>query len=258
VTKAAEEHPSVLLCEGTRVGQEGTHKLYSEMEVRDAASKVVSSTSKLVATSFYGRDIDRLNTFHSIAVAQNRKFVVTMKMALLLKGLREDIHLAVPNVLSDESILVYKKRKKTGAYEDKDYYKWERPFLEKAVDHKYVHEKQSKLIIAVEPRDFTELIDIRPEPGGHYIYSMSEPHSELEAVDERIQKNWLAHFQMGFHQIHASGHAPSSDLRRIINTMNPRVLIPIHTEHPERFSELANKTSSRIIIPEKSRTYKVP
>jgi ribonuclease J len=178
-----------------------------------------------------------------------------MKMALLLTRLKDDIHLTVPDVLHDGNILVYKKRKKTGAFDEKDYYKWERPYVEKAVDHKFVHDKQSKLIFAIEPNNFTELIDIRPEPGGQYIYSMSEPHSELEQVDEIVQKNWLTHFGMGLSQIHASGHAPPEALERIIGDVQPKTLIPIHTEHPEKFRDLSKQKSLRIICLKKSEPY---
>jgi ribonuclease J len=255
VAKAAEEKPMALICEGTRVGQEESRKLHSEMEVRDAANKLVSSTTKLVTTSFYGRDIDRLNTFYSIAVANKRKFVISMKTALLLTRLKEDIHLTVPDVLHDGNILVYKKRKKTGVFDEHDYYKWERPFLDKAIDHKFVHDNQSKVIFAIEPNNFTELIDIRPDSGGNYIYSMSEPHSELEEVDEAIQRNWLTHFSMGLSQIHASGHAPPREIERIISDIKPKTLIPIHTEHPEKFNEFAHDKSMRIVQLKKSVSY---
>jgi len=258
VSKAAEQRPLILLCEGTRLGQKESPKLHSEMEVQETTNRVVSHTSKLVTTSFYGRDIDRINTFYSVAVANNRKFVITIKTALLLTKLKEDIHLTVPDVLSDENVLVYKKRKKTGAYEEKDYYKWERPYLNKAVDHKYIHDNQSRVIVAIEPKDFTELIDVRPDPGGHYIYSMSEPHSELEAVDEEIQKNWLRHFAMEFHQIHASGHAPPGDIGKIVDRIKPRILVPIHTECPDKFVELVRKEDSKVLILKKSQTEKIP
>jgi ribonuclease J len=258
VDKAAEQHPTVLLCEGTRVGQEESYKLRSEKEVEEAANKVVSKTSKLVATSFYGRDVDRLNTFYSVAVTNNRKFIISMKTALLLTKLQDDIHLSIPDVLHDENILVYKKRKKTGGYEEHDYFKWERPYLNKAVDHKYVHDHQSSVIIAIEPSNFTELVDIRPDPGGHYVYSMSEPHSELESVDEEIQKNWLTHFVMELHQIHASGHAPQRDIGNIIDNIKPKILIPIHTECPEKFKDLPKREPPRLLILQKSITSKVP
>jgi ribonuclease J len=257
VDKAAEEHPLMMICEGTRVGQEDSHKLRSEAEVKEAANKVVSSASKLVVASFYGRDMDRLNTFNSVALSNDRQFVISIKTALLLAKLQEDKHLKVPNVLHDENILVYKKRKRTGAYDEKDYFKWERPYLNKAVDYKYIHDHQSKIVMAIEPSNFAELIDIKPEAGGHYIYSMSEPHSEFEEVDEEIQAKWLNHFGMELHQIHASGHAPEEDICKIIEGINPKILIPVHTEFQEKFRHLLKKEPPKVLLLEKSKTVAV-
>ncbi|WXG45963.1 MAG: MBL fold metallo-hydrolase [Candidatus Atabeyarchaeum deiterrae] len=258
ISKAEGERPLVLLCEGTRVEQKEQHKLHSELEVRNNASEVVANSSKLIATSFYGRDIDRLNTFYSIAVANHRKFAIPLKTALLLSKLKGDIHLKIPDVGHDDNVLIYKKRKKSGTYDKKDYFNWERQFLDTAVDHKWIHENQSKIILAIEPRDFTELIDIRPEAGGHFIYSMSEAYTEVEAVNDEVQKNWLNHFKIEFHQIHASGHAPPEEIGMIIKRIKPKTVIPIHTEHPEKFQELIPKDSSRIVILRISESYNMP
>jgi urocanate hydratase len=43
---------------------------------------------------------------------------------------------------------------------------------------------------------------------------------------------------MELSQIHASGHAPTKEIERVIRSIKPKTLIPIHTEHPEKFREL--------------------
>ncbi len=37
---------------------------------------------------------------------------------------------------------------------------------------------------------------------------------------------------------HASGHACGSELKEMIDIINPKTLIPIHTEHPDYFKKL--------------------
>ncbi|GAG68678.1 unnamed protein product, partial [marine sediment metagenome] len=37
--------------------------------------------------------------------------------------------------------------------------------------------------------------------------------------------------------LHSSGHASAPELLEIIETINPRVVIPIHTEAPELFAD---------------------
>jgi ribonuclease J len=93
------------------------------------------------------------------------------------------------------------------------------------------------------------LLDIRPE-SGTYIYSSSEAYSEEQDFDFLRLNSWLRlfsfeirgfridqnglHFERGHH---ASGHASSEDLRRAIETADPEIIIPVHTEKAEWFLE---------------------
>ena len=43
---------------------------------------------------------------------------------------------------------------------------------------------------------------------------------------------------VNFVYAHTSGHAPVADLQRLAAALNPRKLVPIHTEHGEDFSQL--------------------
>ncbi len=251
VEKAKNEEPELMICEGTRVNPNEKRSCYNESTVEKLANKIVSGTRKIVICTFYGRDIDRFKTFYRIAKNNDRQFVISTKMAYLLTKLRNDQRLKIPEIKSDKTILVYIKRKKSGEFEESDYYYWERPFIDKAVSHDYIHKNQSRILLSLDLSSFTELIDIKPE-GGHFIHSMSEPFSE-EDMEVDVMYNWLKHFNLEFHQIHASGHCPSCDLEEIINTVKPKILFPIHTESPEYFKKIAGK--SKIVIPTKMREF---
>jgi ribonuclease J len=245
--KAAGSDPTLMISEGTRVCPEEEHMIHSESRVKNESSRIVANaSSRLVIVAFYGRDIDRFKTFHEIAKENDRQLVIPLKLAHLLHKLKSDRVLKIPDVMKDDTILFYKRRKRTGEFVESDYFTWERPFLEKAVNHDYVHENESALILNLDLSCFTELIDVRPAKGGHFIHSMSEPFSEEDvAVD--VMGRWLQHFGLTFHQIHASGHCPTKDLSRIISEIKPRKLIPIHTEHPQLFKELFRSTDVRIM-----------
>jgi len=250
--KAAECDPALMVSEGTRVCPEESQVIHSEARVKDESNAIVANTSKLVVVAFYSRDIDRFKTFYDVAKNNDRKFVIPLKLAHLLSKLKSDPVLKIPDVMKDENILFYKKRKKTGGFVESDYYAWERPFLEKAVNYEYVHENESKLLFNLDLVSFTELIDVRPSVGGHFIHSMSEPFSE-EDIGTDVMNNWLRHFGLKFHQIHASGHCPSKDLVQIVNRIKPRRLIPIHTEYPELFKDLFQRLD--VVIVEKGKPY---
>jgi ribonuclease J len=245
-TKASESQPIAMVSEGTRVCNEESQITHSESTVKAESHSVVANASKLVIVAFYSRDIDRFKTFYEIAKDNDRKFVISLKLAYLLWKLKDDSKLKIPNIMKDDNILFYKKRKKTGEFAESDYYMWERPFLEKAVNFDYVRRNQSKLLFNLDLAGFTELIDIKPSVGGDFIHSMSEPFSE-EDVDYATMHRWLNHFGLMYHQIHASGHCQSKDLVEVINQIKPKRLMPIHTEHPELFKHLFKHLDVKIV-----------
>jgi len=88
--------------------------------------------------------------------------------------------------------------------------------------------------VSLDFYSFAELIDIRPEAGSYFIYSMSEPFTE-EDLEEEVLHNWLQHFGLRYHQLHASGHMSPKELREAVNMVKPDKLIPVHSEEPELF-----------------------
>ena len=239
-TRAHQSDIDLMICEGTRVSPRENREIHSEAMVRRECSRVVSNAAKLVVASFYSRDIDRFKTFYGIAKRTDRKFVIPIKLAHLLHRLEKDPRLRIPHVLTDDTIVFYKKRKRSGEFLPKDYHVWERPFLEKAKTFKYVRKNQTRIIFNLDLIGFTELIDVRPTAGGEFIHSMSEPYTE-EDIEVKVLHKWLSHFGLRFHQIHASGHCHTSDLEKVVNTIQPKRLVPVHTEHPKLFKRLFKK-----------------
>jgi mRNA degradation ribonuclease J1/J2 len=63
---------------------------------------------------------------------------------------------------------------------------------------------------------------------------LSEPFSE-EDIEDEVMHNWFNHFQMNFHQLHASGHMNRVQLEERIRKVKPKKVFPIHTENPHLF-----------------------
>ncbi len=234
---ASESEPVAMICEGTRMVEKEKRKNYSEQQVKTLSSKVVSSTEKIVFVTRYSRDMDRFRSFYDVAKSNRRKIVVSPKTAHLLSRLVEDTRLDLPDPSKDESILVYYKRKKSGDFEQKDYYVWEREFMDKLVTYEFVHENQGKLVMDLDFYQFAELIDIKPKAGSHFIHSMSEPYSEEDIADQ-VMHNWLDHFEMQFHQLHASGHLNRPQLTHLVNGINAKRIFPVHTENQQLFKDI--------------------
>jgi len=240
VAKACECEPMALICEGTRMVEKERRQNYSESQVEFLSDKIVSSTDEAVFGAHYSRDMDRFRSFYNVARSCGRNIVVSPKTAYLLSKLADDEHLSFPDPLRDESVLVYYKRKKSGKFDEKDYYVWERKFMDKMVTHDFVSKNQGKLIMDMGFNQFAELIDIRPEADSHFIHSMSEPFSE-EGIEDEVMHNWLDHFKMHFHQLHASGHLNRNQLTALIKQIRPKRIFPVHTENPQLFKKISSK-----------------
>ncbi len=237
VSRAAAEKPIALICEGTRVSPEDPREDLSEKQVEERARKLVSGSKKLAIVSFYPKDVDRMRTYRDVAKATGRKFVVSTKVAHLLESLKSDRRISVPDPMTDPNMLVYVRQGMTRPLpHDKRYME----MLDRKSDHVVccddIAERQERFIFQTDIMQLTELIDVLPSPGSLFIRSKSEPFEE-DDVQEEVLQNWIKRFNMDFHQAHASGHANMEEIFDIVRRIGPKVVIPVHTEHPEMFSK---------------------
>ena len=238
IDEAAKEDVDTMLCEGTRISESES---FSEKYVAENANAVISKCEHLVAADFAYKDLDRFMTFYNVAKENGRKIVISKRHAYLLEklqdvpALKEDI----PRI-DDENVLIYIDKKDTGRYERSDYRTWERKFLDvaNAVKANWIHKNQEDVVVCLTFFDVNELIDISPNIGSIYVHSTSEPHNEEQIIDEQRLNNWIDFFGLEKHHFHCSGHASSIEIQKIIQTINPKELIPIHTEQAELFEKM--------------------
>ena len=224
---AAEERPAGLIIEGTRAGPDARRN-FSEGGVRAGVDRLLVKRSTLVLACTYPRDVDRLVTLYHAARDAGRSLAISARTAHLLSTVaprRAAPKPPVPGVAED--LVVYQRSKKR-------YFEWEKAYLDHAVTAEEVRAKDARYLLALDLMHFPELIDLRPPRGAPFIHSMSEPFSE-DDVDDRVMHNWLDHFGLSFHQMHASGHASGPELFEILRSVRATTVYPVHTEHPEAF-----------------------
>jgi ribonuclease J len=250
---AEEAEPDCLICEETRLTRTGNRKHLSEAQVSNGVRKVCrDSSGDMILFTQPSRDMDRWRTFYEAAEECGRTLVIHPKTAYLLHMLVRDEHLDLPDPRDDPVIRVYYKRKRSGSYDEKDYYVWEREYMDRMITAEEIRERPRGYLVNLDFYSFTELIDLRPEPGSPFIYSMSEPFTEGD-LEEEVLHNWLDHFQLEYHQLHASGHMSTRELQKAIDKIDPDVLYPIHTEGPEKFKQLHNN----VVLQEIGKKYKI-
>lgn len=254
IDRARAEHPHVMIVEGTRVKQEGPGKATlrpdatEEMVKETAISIVDRAGGRLVIADFGPRNIERLESFLELARETGRCLVITTKDAYLLNAMRT-VNDSIP-VPGDE-MRIYDSPKAM----DSKYEEWivQVKYPDALVKPDEVGAAQGDFLLSFSFFDIKHLIDIRPD-GGHYIYSSSEAHNEEQEIDFKRLAAWLRRFGLESHgfrvdddgppvfasedgPLHASGHASKEDIAEMVRTIDPEVVVPVHTEYPAWFEQ---------------------
>jgi mRNA degradation ribonuclease J1/J2 len=169
--------------------------------------------------------------------------VLQPKAAHLLLSLQADPRIAIPDVVRDPDILVYDRQMVSPKV-------WERNLMSqlrsKVVTSDYVNHHQEEILVQLDFETLPELIDIKPAPGSPFIHSKSEPIEEDDEVEATL-RNWIDFFHLRRHQFHASGHMSEPEIAEMIRQIAPKTVIPVHTEHPERFTRFAPKVIQPVL-----------
>ena len=97
--------------------------------------------------------------------------------------------------------------------------------------------------------DMNEMCDFKPNPGTQYVISQSEPHNEEMEIDRWKLMNWLENYGLPSYSIHCSGHIRPFELKQMIRRINPKKIIPIHTERPETFKKFISDLDTEVMVP---------
>ena len=252
INTSKKAKPIAMITEGTRINIGKTNE--SEKKVYQESKKEISKNKKLSIIDFNFKDIDRFTTFYKIAKNLDKKLVISFKHACFLEKYHKDKNLKSPDS-KDENILILKPKRLTGTYIDEDYTDM---YIKKRLNYPNIITAEE---ITKNPKDymvvlnfyyFNMLIDLNPY-GGIYIHSLSEPFNEEMEISFERMKAWIKHFNLKFVQSHCSGHINGTELKELIKTVTPKVLFPIHTEHPGIFRTLSMQT--RMI--KEGKTYKL-
>ena len=248
IDRARSAKPEVLLAEGTNlIGATPT----TEAEVQSKISSILRTSSKLVLAEFSNVDVDRFRTFYNAAKENERTLAVSLRQAYILSRLAREGKIQIPDVARDENVVVYQRSKKR-------YFEWEKSILsfQNVVEASDIKNRQDRTVLVSSARDFKELVDIRPQSGSCFILSISEPFTEEQEFEFERFVNWLDHFGLPMYHVHCSGHIMPGELKSSLERIEPKVVYPIHTDHPELYAKFVSQ-STRVVVPQKNVAYPI-
>jgi ribonuclease J len=269
VEELARQKPYLLIVEGTRVSRTPGENI-SEQQVLEAALGIVkSSAGRLVIADFGPRNVERLETFLLLAKETGRKLLVFTKDGYLLEALAAADQVYEP-LHADPALGIFDELR----LEPKG---WEQGFRlrygGRLVSPEDVERNREGYILAFSFNDMNDLLDVNPPEGSTFIYSSSEPYGEAQRVDMWRLWNWAQFYRMDVHgfrwkgegeggspefpgRFHASGHISADDLLWLVEEIQPRYVLPVHTGNRGWFVERVRKEPIRIILTEDRQWFK--
>jgi len=239
IRAAQETKPIAMITEGTRIDINQVKE--SEQKVYAKSKEEIGNCNNLTFVDFNFKDVDRFTTFYRIAKDLGKKLVISFKHACFLERYHKDKIIRAPNS-TDEHILLLKPKRLTGTYIDEDYSDY---YIKKRLNYPNIitaddiRKNPAKYMVVLNFWYLNMLVDLKPK-NGVYVHSLSEPFNEEMEISYDRMHNWLNRFDLKFVQSHCSGHICGNDLKNLIADINPKILYPIHTEHPEMFQRVAN------------------
>jgi ribonuclease J len=254
--------PDVMFCEGTRIDKTEPD---NEKKVETDLIDVISKCEGLVMVGFTWKDIDRYETVRDAAIKSGRIPVFDPRLAYLLARIGRSTY--------DEGARVFLERCGSMLYSPGDYSnskhkvgdmpisEWsskpnvvvDTKHLENGISALELSENPSSYVLHLDYFRFKNILDFVLPEGSVFVRAQCEPFNPKMELSQKRMIRWLKHFRINAdnkyrpYQIHASGHASGPEIQEMIDKIKPKLLVPVHTEHPEMFRNPAGN----IHMPEK-------
>lgn len=209
-----------LIVEGTMLSRETFQKNIEEEELENIALNALERYKGPAFLMASAMNVDRIITGYNVARKTNRVFLEDLYTAIILESIGKNV--PAPGV---EGVKVFM----TGGANQYELLK------------KYSYCKIGKqgiahadFIICIRPSMINyleKLNEISSFENGILFYSMWKGYQERE--DMKYFLDYMESRGVKIHTLHTSGHADIDTINRLLNKVDPKMIIPVHTENPE-------------------------
>jgi ribonuclease J len=241
LAKIAQTAPlDALVIEGTRLGGRASEANLSEQDLETQLIADFRTSPSVVLAMYSPLNVDRFVTYFRAARKAGRTFVIDLYQAFVLHLIGRHARLPQPGTAPDLRVLIPPRFSTSGAERKFANTNWARGLSNGSITademgrspERFVvlfrQSMQSWLYRAKLPQDVTCIFSYWP---GY----LREPR--LQPLTAAVKAAGG-----GFLQRHASGHAHPDDLRRFVEEVRPRLLVPVHTTSPEKWANWWSRT----------------
>ena len=237
--KTASRKVDYLLLEGTTIGRQEQHML-TETEIEEALIDTFRKSRGISLIYTSGQNIDRLVSIYKACRRSGKIMTIDFYIANVLKELSK--HSAVPHPSPkfpgirvfypiNLAKMIMMKGKKELLYRFRHY----------KITRDEINAESGKIVMLVRPSmsDFYKRLDNLG--GGYFIYSMWTGYRDDRNTSEFI--NYFIDKGMTDTVIHTSGHADREGLGKLVDVLQPKYIVPIHTFEPRQYERIFSEAN---------------
>jgi ribonuclease J len=234
---SASKQADILLIEGTMFGRQDEEVL-TERELEETVLREIGNLKAPTLFQSSSQNIDRIVSFFRVAQRLKKLFVVDIYTANVLFDLRQlGNNLPYPSKEFPNIRVFYPYRLTQKIFNDVGG-EYAKRFSAFHISKKDLATRQGDILMIARP-SMKRDIELSKLCDGLFIYSMWQGYRESE-YQKRFEDYLLKNgFKM--RAIHTSGHASVDEIKRVVQGLKPKKIIPIHTMVPELFNSISDQ-----------------
>ena len=233
-TYNAPKNVDYLLLEGTTIGR-ASKPFKSELEIESDLTKVFKEKDKINLVYTSGQNIDRLVSIYKACIKANKIMVVDIYVAKVLEVLSKFAKIPYPSEGFKNLKVIFAhftSRRLTNEGNEKVLYQ----FKKYKITKKEISKRFDDIVMLVRPSMQKDLENINGIDGGNLIYSMWEGYLKKPSSKKFI--DYLMNRKFTIHNIHTSGHADTDTLKKMVEAIKPKNIVPIHTFERDKYKNI--------------------
>jgi ribonuclease J len=230
----------VLLMEGTHISPEtdGSELGPSESDVENACVETFRASKGMVLAMYSPQNVDRLVTVYRAAIRSGRILVMDLYTAAIAAATGRE---TIPQASWDR-VRVYLPKSQRAKVVREQAFERTNAVRDARIYPEELSSRRSDLVMLFRLSMARELEAANCLSGASAVWSMW-PGYLREASGEALKAFLGRHgIPMAIH--HASGHAFIPDLKRLVDSLAPRRVVPIHTFGGDRFGKFFPRVES--------------
>lgn len=233
-THNAPQNVDYLLLEGTTISRE-SKPFKTETEIENELIELFKQKSKINLILTSGQNIDRIVSIYRACLSTNKILVVDVYIAKILKELSKFAKIPYPSKKFENLRVVFsyftnKRLKENGnvsvLYEFKEY----------KITKEEIKNQAKNIVMIVRTSMQKDLENINDIEGGNLIYSLWEGYLNKSGTKKFV--DYLLNRKFTLHKIHTSGHADTDTLKKMVEAIKPKNIVPIHTFGADKYKDI--------------------